>query len=75
VVDRLTLTKDEAYKSTKRAINTLKRSTKYINSTDFPGFVRELKNIVQDISELDITDEQRFELICRFFETASAVCT
>ena len=72
VVDRLIQTSDEAYKSTKRVISALSRSTKYIDWTDINGFVRKLENIVQDIDEIDINDEQRFDLICRFFETDDA---
>lgn len=69
VVDRLTRTSDEAHKSTKRAISALKRSSRFIDWSNIHSFVRKLDNIVEDISQIDASVEQRFDLICRFFET------
>jgi len=69
VVERLTRTSNEAYKSTRRAISALKRSTRFISWSDMPEFVRKLENIVEDIKQIDVSAEQRFDMICRFFET------
>jgi len=72
VVEKLTQTADEAYKSTKRAVSALKRSSKFIHWREINSFTRKLESIVQEIDELDISDKQRFELICNFFETDNA---
>lgn len=72
VVDRLTRTTDEAYKSTKRAVSALNRSTRFIQWSDARSFVNKLEKIVKDIGKIEISDLQRFDLICRFFETDQA---
>ena len=72
VVDRLTRTSDESYKSTKRSIAALKRSSRYIQWSEVPAFVRKLENLVEDINQIAISAEQRFNLICSFFETDQA---